>query len=138
MGNMAIGVARNGTAQAGQGRVARWVFRALTTVESLLIFGQAALAGQFLGGNPDALNWHQINAYLTFLGAIGLIVAAAVFWRRGGPSWPTAVSVLLLVAVVLQTAVGYARQLGLHVPLGVALFGLILALLFGAWRSDRH
>lgn len=131
MSEMAIGAAVSTAEQADRGRIVRRIFRAVVAIEGLLIFGQAALAGQFLGGSPDALNWHQLNAFLIFFGAIALIVLAAILWRRDGPAWPTVASTLLLVAVVLQAAFGYARQLAFHVPLGVALFGLVLALLFG-------
>jgi hypothetical protein len=47
---------------------------------------------------------------------------------------------LLLVAIVLQVGFGYGRQLAVHVPLGVAIFGTTLWLLIGTRRlwTGRH
>jgi hypothetical protein len=57
-------------------------------------------------------------------------VLAVLVWRPGrGPSWPAIASVGLLVAILLQIAMGQASQLAVHVPLGVAIFGLVGALL---------
>jgi hypothetical protein len=54
-------------------------------------------------------------------------------WRRRKVAWPTAAA-LLLVAIVFQVAFGYGRQLAVHVPLGVAIFGTTLWLLIGTHR----
>jgi mannose/fructose/N-acetylgalactosamine-specific phosphotransferase system component IIC len=41
------------------------------------------------------------------------------------------------VAEEFQIGFGYARVLALHVPLGVAIFGLTVALLVGTGRLTR-
>jgi hypothetical protein len=46
-----------------------------------------------------------------------------------GPGWPAIASVGLLVAVVLQNVMGQAGLLAVHVPLGVAIVGLVGTLL---------
>jgi hypothetical protein len=46
-----------------------------------------------------------------------------------GPGWPAIASVGLLLAILLQIAMGQAGQLAVHVPLGVAIFGLVGTLL---------
>jgi hypothetical protein len=48
-----------------------------------------------------------------------------------GPAWPTAASRLLLLAVGAQVALGYAHQVDVHVPLGVAILGITVWLLAG-------
>lgn len=59
-------------------------------------------------------------------------------WRPGrGPGWPALASLALLLAEILQLGFGYGRVLALHVPLGVAIFGLTVALALGAWRLGR-
>jgi hypothetical protein len=65
---------------------------------------------------------------------IQLGVAVAV-WRPGrGPGWPALASLALLLAEVAQIAVGYQQRLAVHVPLGVAIFGLTVALTLASWR----
>jgi hypothetical protein len=59
-------------------------------------------------------------------------------WRPGrGPGWPALASLALLLAEELQLGFGYARILALHVPLGVAIFGLTVAILIGTGRLTR-
>jgi hypothetical protein len=53
------------------------------------------------------------------------------------PRWPALASLALLLAEELQIGFGYARMLALHVPLGVASFGLTTAMLVGTGRLTR-
>jgi hypothetical protein len=107
------------------------VLRSVVTLEAVLVFVQAALAGQFLSGNAAALAWHERNAELIQLLSLVQLVAAIVAWRRGGPAWAVPVSALLLLAVGIQVGVGYNRELAIHVPLGVAILGSSVWLLAG-------
>jgi hypothetical protein len=70
------------------------------------VLAQAVLAGLFLDGNDAWRDWHATN---------GMVLAIA--------------SVGLLLAILLQIAMGQAGQLAVHVPLGVAIFGLVGTLL---------
>lgn len=104
--------------------------RVAVGLNAALVLAQAAFAGQFLGGNQPLLIAHQVNAEIIPLVALAQLVLAVLVWRPGrGPGWPAVASALLLVAVVFQIALGWAGQLALHVPLGVAIFGLTAALL---------
>jgi hypothetical protein len=109
----------------------------VTAVQAALVFLQAALAGQFLNGNQAALSLHQANGEVIPLLTILQLVVAARVWRRRRVAWPAGASALLLVAVVLQAVFGYSRQLAVHVPLGVAIFGTTLWLLLGTRRLVR-
>ena len=108
--------------------------RVVVGLEFLAVFVQSALAGQFLSGDAPLLSWHETNAYIVFLLALAQLVLAIVAWRQGIPGWIAAASGGLLVAVVAQIFLGYASDTALHVPLGVAIFGLLVALFFGALR----
>ena len=112
----------------------------LTSVQAALVLTQAALAGQFLNGNQGALNLHAANAEVIPLVTIAQLVVAIRVWRRRKVAWPTAAAAVLLVAIVFQVAFGYGRQLAVHVPLGVAIFGTTLWLLIGTRRlwTGRH
>jgi cytochrome bd-type quinol oxidase subunit 2 len=112
----------------------RALVRAMRLVLWLLavsVLAQAIFAGLFLDGNDAWRDWHATNgmALLPLLALVQAVLAVLV-WRAGrGPGWPAIASVGLLVAVLLQIAMGQASQLAVHVPLGVAIFGLVGTLL---------
>jgi hypothetical protein len=124
--------------------VRRWtlvLFRAVVTCEAALALGQAVLAGSFLSGHYGALDLHALNATATGLTAVAQIVAALLLWRPGGgPGWPALACVVLFGAEAGQIAMGYARVLALHIPLGVAIIACTFLMLAWAWRPalSRH
>jgi hypothetical protein len=96
---------------------------------AVLVFAQAVFAGLFLDGNQAWRDWHATNGMLLIpLLALLQLVLAVLLWRSGGPGWIALASLALLLAIVLQNAMGQASQLAVHVPLGVAILGLIGAL----------
>ena len=71
--------------------------------------------------------------------ALTQLVLAVLAWRTGrGPGWLPLASLTLLLAVVAQNLLGVSGQLVLHVPLGVAIFGLVGALLVRIRHLDHH
>ena len=120
-------------------RVTLWLLRAVVTVHLAAVVVQPVLAGLYLGGDVDAIGWHAAIGSAT--AALGLAVIAAslayVVAARGRP-WPLlVVAVLLFLTEGLQIGFGYAHQLGLHVPLGVAVVLAAVALAGWAWRGAR-
>lgn len=119
-------------------RVRPWsvvLFRTLVTAEAVFASLQAVLAGGFLSGHYAALSLHAANATLTGVTAIAMTVAAVLLWRPGGgPGWPALACGLLFGAEGGQIAMGYARVLAVHVPLGVAIIVAAVAMLRWAWR----
>jgi hypothetical protein len=120
---------------------ARWL-RWLAGATALLVLVQAVLIGRgFFADAPSLVLRHGETGNLTFLAAIALVVLAFVGWRRGNLGLrPLVVSLLLLVLVVAQLGLGYVgRESGeaaaWHVPNGVLIFGLTVALfgLAGGW-----
>jgi hypothetical protein len=97
---------------------------------ALLVFAQAVFAGLFLDGHAAWRQWHAINGMLVIpLLALGALVLAVVQWRSGGPGWVALAGLALLLAIVVQSAMGQSGQVAVHVPLGVAILGLVGALL---------
>jgi hypothetical protein len=95
------------------------------------LLAQVIFAGLFLDGHDAWRDWHAANA-MVLLPLLALVqaVLAVLVWRPGrGPGWPAIASVGLLGAVVLQNVIGQAGLLAVHVPLGVAIVGLVGALL---------
>ena len=122
------------------------IVRAMQVVLWLLavaVFAQAVLAGLFLDGGDAWRTWHATNGMLVLpLLALLQVVLAVLVWRRGrGPGWLTVASVGLLLALLVQNVMGMTSQVAVHVPLGVAIFGLIGTLLARArtlTRSATH
>jgi cytochrome bd-type quinol oxidase subunit 2 len=118
------------------------IARALQVVLRLLaalVFAQAIFAGLFLDGDDAWRDWHATNGMLLIpLLALVEVVLAVLVWRSGrGPGWIALASVGLLLAIGAQVALGYTDQLAVHVPLGVAVLGLIGTLL-GRTRNLRR
>jgi heme A synthase len=108
--------------------------RAMRVVLWLLavaVFAQAVLAGLFLDGGDAWRGWHALNGMLVLpLLALIQTVLAVLVWRRGrGPGWLVLASVGLLATLLVQSMLGMTSQVAVHVPLGVAIFGLVGTLL---------
>ena len=116
--------------------------RAMRVVLGLLavaVFAQAVLAGLFLDGGDSWRDWHAINGMLVLpLLALAQVVLAVLVWRGGyGSGWLTVASVGLLVALLVQNVMGMTSQVAVHVPLGLAIFGLVATLLVRARTLTR-
>ncbi|MEV7612551.1 hypothetical protein [Streptomyces sp. NPDC089799] len=120
----------------------RWpvvVVRALATLFLLGVLTQAVLAGHFVTGDVDMLKVHSAVGGSLSLVPILLLLASLAQWRwSGGRPWYPAVPAVLLVLVGAQIGAGESRALALHIPLGVALFGLSVALVIWAYGYRRH
>ncbi len=58
------------------------------------------------------------------------VVLIVLVWRRGrGSGWLAIASLGLLLPVLVQSVLGMTGQVAVHVPLGVAIFGLVGTLL---------
>ncbi len=109
------------------------------------ILMQAAFAGSFLSGGSDALGWHERNAAVIGFGALGQLVLATLGALAGHARWPVIASMVIFLAIGNQISLGYDRDLAVHVPLGVAVFGAQTATALslaaerrGLARADRH
>ncbi|MEV6637283.1 hypothetical protein AB0M54_41780 [Actinoplanes sp. NPDC051470] len=94
-------------------------------------------AGQFLAGTFPALHTHRVNA--TYAGIAVLVVVAAAAaallrWPGRGPIWPFLAGLGIFGLVALQIALGFARVLTLHVPLGIVIILGSLLLAGWSWR----
>lgn len=113
-------------------------FRILASLEVLAILGQATTAGQFIGGDSAMRAIHGSGAMVVMLVALLELVAGVLVWRPGhGRWWPAAVSLLVLVLGIVQSSLGGAGVVAVHVPLGVAMLGIAVWLASWAWSARR-
>lgn len=111
-----------------------WSLRGIVLLVTLLVFIQPVLAGLFVTGDVGMLDLHSMTASFLAVLVFFQIVAAILVWRPGrGPAWPIAAGVATFVLVELQSGLGYARAVAVHIPFGVLLFGLSIAVLIGVW-----
>lgn len=105
-----------------------WTLRTLLSLHALLAVAQPVLAGSYLAGNFDMLGTHGLNGNLllgmTFLA--GLASLGYILVR--GPIWPLPALVLLWFVEGIQIGMGHTRNLAVHIPLGVAIVGIAVAL----------
>jgi hypothetical protein len=101
--------------------------RVTAGVHALAICLQPVFAGVYLNGSPSGLRMHEpIGLALAFLG-LGQLLLALIWWRTGGRWTAPVVSLLIMAGEVFQIAMGYSRQLAMHVPLGIALVAITVA-----------
>jgi hypothetical protein len=119
-------------------RAPRWAylpFQITSSAAAVLLLDQAVFAGQFLGGSYGALRTHQDNgSYAGIAVLVSALCAVLVRWPGRGPLWPLLGSLGLFALVAVQIAIGYARALTLHVPLGVVIIALAAMVVVRGWR----
>ena len=89
-------------------RVALWPLRAALAAHLLAVLAQPVLAGMFLTGDVDAIDWHATNGVA--LAVVALLVVAAALGHtlagRGG-WWVLVAAVLLFLADGFQIDAGF-------------------------------
>jgi hypothetical protein len=115
------------------------LLRAVLWLLAVSVFAQPVFAGLFLDGDNAWRDWHATNGVLVLpLLALIQVVLAVLAWRAGrGPGWLPLASAGLLLAIIIQNVLGMNGQLALHVPLGVAIFGLVATLVGRTRRLTR-
>ena len=119
------------------GRRAALVYRVLITVAAALLFNQAILAGQFMSGTFEALEFHRLGASAS--GIIALLATASAGlarFRKRYALWPTLLTASLFVAIQVEEFAGEQRMLAVHIPLGVAIIMAVSWLTVWAWRES--
>jgi hypothetical protein len=114
-------------------KVTLWLLR-ITGTAQLAVLGQPVLAGLFLTGDVDAIEIHSAMAILIGLIDLALVLAALAYVLMRGRLWVLPTAVVLWLAVVMQTVLGYAREVGAHIPLGVAIVVTSVLVGIGVWR----
>lgn len=111
--------------------------RSVAVVLAVLVLVQAVVAGQAIFGSWD-IEVHGWLGNASFLAGLLLVVLAV---RGGGGRVVVVLAVALAVALFVQIGLGYAGRTALaaasvHVPLGVAIFGLSVANVLLVWAPS--
>jgi hypothetical protein len=109
--------------------------RASSVLLILLALTQTVLAGNFLGGQYDALMLHSIGARATTITSAIQIVILVWVWRTGGPRATMPAGVVQTLLLVAEFAAGELRMTAIHIPLGVLLTVGIVQLTTMIWRT---
>ncbi len=116
----------------------RWPLRIAAAVTTAMLWTQPLLVGLFLGGEFDRLAAHATVGGIVVLAVFIQFLLSIPAWRPGGiPGWVPAVCAAMVAGAGVQIAAGYQRNLGLHVPLGVALAATGTAVAIAAWLPAR-
>ncbi|MDR8410131.1 hypothetical protein MTP10_15465 [Nonomuraea sp. 3-1Str] len=106
--------------------------RIVVVAQAASLLVAASLAGQAVGAGEAMRESHVMAGMVVHLVALVQVVLAVLVWRPGrGAGWPALASVALLVVGMAQHVTWL--WLGAHLPNGVALFGLIVAMLVWVW-----
>jgi len=111
-----------------------WLLRILVTVQALDAFLQPVSEGRFLSGDFAMLSLHRTNGTIVGGLSVAVLVASLVLWRVAPIPGRIVVGLALLGPLAgLQVFLGFARVLGIPVPLGVAFIVLSAWLLVWLW-----
>lgn len=126
------------TARIAGPRASLQVLRWTAVVHSLLMLVQPVLAGIYLSGEVDALATHRDNAIMTVtgVGVIQLVAAIVYVWKGRGPWWALNATIAVVLLTEVQIAVGFARLVAVHIPLGVAVITAQILLTVWLFRSS--
>ncbi|MFJ8012699.1 hypothetical protein [Streptomyces sp. NPDC096339] len=98
--------------------------KAAIGLQTLTLFFQAVSAGLLLSTSYGE-TLHGVGARVTYGATMVYVLAAVLAWKPGGGSpRPILYSTGFLVLSSVQVILGIAHMPMLHVPLGVAMFGL--------------
>jgi hypothetical protein len=114
-------------------RITLWGLRGTLTVHAGLVVAQPFLIGAYLDGDFGQLAAHRNNGTLLLpsTALLALVAALAYAVAGRGPLHPVPAVLTVLVAEGFQLAMGYARVLTIHLPLGILI--IVAASVLAGW-----
>ncbi|MQA11104.1 MAG: hypothetical protein GEU98_21610 [Pseudonocardiaceae bacterium] len=120
---------------AHQPRVTLRLLQVVATVTALAALAQPVLAGGYLSGAFDFLGYHELTGHLlTGLILLQVIAAGTYMWPGRGGASPLLLSIAQFLAAGAQVGMGYSRNLAVHIPLGVFVVLLSVAICVWTYR----
>lgn len=112
--------------------VSLWLLRFVLLLHLALALSQPLTIGSYLDGVFSMVQVHGVLGSMLFLITMVAVVVAIGYAIAGGRVWVVPVLGLITFIEMIQVGMGYARMLGIHVPLGVAT---VVAAVLVAWWS---
>lgn len=112
------------------------VLRTVLSLHALTVLAQAVLAGQFLSGLETPVVFHERMGWFIVGASAGQIILALWVAGLGGPMWLWVTSIFIFIAEALQVGTGYGRFLGVHIPLGVFVFGALVWMILWSFQKQ--
>ncbi|GHF08624.1 hypothetical protein GCM10017786_48030 [Amycolatopsis deserti] len=110
--------------------------RVVTALHAVAVLAQPVLAGEFLAGEIDALDLHELNSMVVSgFGVIQVVVAVVYVWAGHGRFWPLAASAGIALVEQVQSGFGYAGDVAVHIPLGVSVVAVQILLTVWLFRD---
>lgn len=115
-----------------------WALKTIAAMHLFALAAQPVLFGQHFSGHPDALAWHAMAGEAVAWVALAQALLAVICWRHDLLR-PLAAFVLVAIFAFdgLQLHLGYARVVGVHIPLGTALLAVSLSATLWLWFYAR-
>ena len=112
------------------------LWRVALLLLTVAVASQPVSMGLYLAGRYPMIGLHGTLG--SGLAAIALLVAAlsVLYALAGGRVWVVPVCVALFLACGFQIGMGYARNLALHVPLGVGIVAGTVLLTAWSWTRS--
>ncbi|OKI06454.1 hypothetical protein [Streptomyces sp. CB02056] len=129
-----------GTTDTAAGLRAHTFLRASVALQTVAVLFQAVTAGLLLSTSYGE-TLHSVGARVMYGSSMLYLLAAVLAWRPGGGSpRPVLYATGFLVLASAQVVLGVAHVPSVHVPLGVVVFGLSMAVLvrMPAVRATRR
>lgn len=119
-------------------RSSTWALRLAVVLHLFTLLWESITAGQLVTFNLEALPLHYAGAFAVHIVAGTQVLAAA--WNWFGSERTRGLALLVLSAVALglgflQATTGTYGPLQAHVPLAMALTGLVAGTAIMAWRA---
>ncbi|MGW3071656.1 hypothetical protein [Kitasatospora sp. NPDC001132] len=126
---MAIGTTAGATTDATVEQRTRTFLRVSVALQTATVLLQAVSAGLLLSTSYGE-TVHGVGARVMYGASMLYVLAAVLAWRPGGGSpRPILYATGFLVLASAQVVLGIAHVPSVHVPLGVLIFGLSVAVL---------
>lgn len=110
--------------------------RVIAGITAALVIVQGAQIGSFLQGDAAGLTAHRMTGTM-IVTMFGLILVGLAFVARRTIRFVLPLAVLGLGAVVAQIGTGFTDLTTIHIPLGIAIFGMYVATALAPARTAQ-
>lgn len=131
-------VVDSSTVAARQPRISLWALRLVLLLHLALALSQPLTIGRYLDGVFSMVQVHGVLGTMLFPVTVVAVAVAIGYTIAGGRLWVAPVLGVVTFLEMIQVGMGYARMLGIHVPLGVATVVVAVLLSWWSWTPGAR